>query len=210
MVLLITKSSFRYGHARDLVEYIRRDGGKEVPVKDHTGREAGRETLQRFVAASERHGFERQFIIAPDPDAEYTPAEVDRGVRSTMREWRSERRSTRYVYAVHDSQETPHAHVAVTGPQRQLRMDEQDLQEFRNLARDEFDERERLARRRADPTREPDHHLGHPESDEGPTKAPSTPDLDDSEADRRAEREIDPAPEPDAGEGRDGGPERER
>ncbi|WP_435362310.1 hypothetical protein [Haloarchaeobius sp. DFWS5] len=147
MVLLITKTDFQYGGAGDLLRYISRDNDQEVPVKDHTGRELDQNKRSRFVDVSEQYGMERHIIVAPDPKAEYSASEVDRNVRSLMREWREARKRTHYVYAVHDSQETPHAHVAVTGREQQLYMDREDIESFRERAGEVFKEPQRLAQR---------------------------------------------------------------
>lgn len=152
MVLLIADTTYKRGGAGPLVQYIQWDGGDRVPVKDHTGRDLDREGIQEFVEESTRHGMERHVILAPDPEARYSVSEVDRGTRDVMREWRSGRWNTRYVYAVHDSKATPHAHAVMTGPERLLRMDKQDLQKLHTLACEAFAERERLARRQARPT----------------------------------------------------------
>ncbi|WP_267644007.1 hypothetical protein [Haloarchaeobius amylolyticus] len=147
MVLLITKTDFQRGGAADLLAYIRRDNGKKVPVRDHTGRELDARARERFIGVSERYDMERHFIVAPDPKAAYGAREVDRNVRSLMREWRADRKATEYVYAVHDSKETPHAHVAVTGHKEQLYMDTTDLESFESLAREVFKEPQRVAQR---------------------------------------------------------------
>jgi len=76
--LLIAKTDFQYDSARKLVEYIKEDKEQPVLVKDHTGKELDQAELETFVEASEHYGVERHMIIAPDPDAEFDPSEVDR------------------------------------------------------------------------------------------------------------------------------------
>lgn len=189
---MIAKTSFRYADAGDLVQYISRDAGERVPMKDHTGRELNRDQLQNFVEESRHHGMERAIVVSPDPDAGFSPREVDRGVRDLMREWRSDRRSTRYVYGVHDSGATPHAHVAVTGPERQLRMDRQDVRTLHDLARKAFAEPERLARRRADRTAAAE--AVQKSSDRVPTPEP-TDSSRAADPDPAPEREVKREPE---------------
>lgn len=167
---MIAKTDFQASGAADLVQYIKRDDKRQVPVKNHTGRELDQEQLQQFIDVSEEYGMERHFIIAPDPEAGFDPDEVDRNVRTVMNDWRGDRRGTQYVYAVHGHDQRPHAHVAVTGRKDALRMNKQDIVAFRERAREAFDERERLADRAKRPdkqaavssttataTAEPDH-----------------------------------------------------
>jgi len=144
---MIAKTDFQYDSARTLVEYIKEDKEQPVPVKDHTGKELDQAELKTFVEASKHYGVERHMIIAPDPDAEFDPSEVDRKTRQVMDEWRSDRLGARYVYAVHGHDDQPHAHVAVTGREQALHMDKQDVVEFRETAREAFAERDRLEQR---------------------------------------------------------------
>lgn len=148
---MIVKTDFQRGGAADLVEYIKYDRKQDkqrVPVRDHAGRDLEDADLKRFVEQSETKGMERHFIISPDPDAQMSAKELDRGTRRLLSDWRSARPSASYVYAIHSGGEKPHVHAAVTGQERDLWMDRDDVVEFREQARDAYREAERL------PTRE--------------------------------------------------------
>ncbi len=144
---MIVKTDFQRGGAGDLVDYIKYDrkAGKErVPVRDPSGRDLDQSELEQFAEQSKADGMERHFIISPDPDAQLGTKELDRGTRRLLSDWRSGRPSVNYVYAIHDGGEKPHVHAAVTGQERDLRMDRNDMVEFRERARDAFGEVERL------------------------------------------------------------------
>ncbi len=144
---MIVKTDFQRGGAGDLVDYIKYDGkaGKErVPVRDPSGRDLDDADLERFVERSKENGIERHFIVSPDPDAQLRSKDLDRGTRRLLSDWQSDRPSVSYVYAIHDGGEKPHVHTAVTGQERDLRMDRTDIEEFREQARDAFREAERL------------------------------------------------------------------
>ncbi|MFB6197659.1 MAG: relaxase/mobilization nuclease domain-containing protein [Halobacteriaceae archaeon] len=144
---MITKTDFQRSDAGSLVEYIERDNDCRVPVKDKTGKRLSEQEMDQFVEQSRRFQAERHLIIAPDPTADYSASEVDRFTRRTMRQWRTHRSSAQYVYAVHQPEGKTHAHVAATGRMEDLRMDKEDLKEFRELARETFRERQRIAQR---------------------------------------------------------------
>lgn len=205
------KTDFEPGGAGSLVDYIKRDRGTRVPVRDHLGRELGDGGLQRFVDVSKKYGIERHVVVAPDPNADYTVEEVHANVRTVMDEWRSDRPTVRYVYAVHDSSGPPHAHIAMTGREYHLRMDRRDLQSFRETAREAFKEPERLAQR--EPEREAEATATRELTktaerlatgrEPGPDQAAQqTGKLADPERDREAEPEIDRETSPERGANR--------
>jgi hypothetical protein len=143
---MIAKTDYQRNGAGDLVRYIERDteSDNDVALKGPHGQKLSKVERDRFIERSEDHGMERHFIIAPDPDATYDATEMDRRTRELMNDW-TEDSTADYVYAVHDKGEKPHAHVAVTGQERHLRMDREDLAEFREQARSTFQERDRLS-----------------------------------------------------------------
>ena len=69
-----------------------------------------------------------------------------------MTEFRTDRPSIEYCYAIHDGEDRPHAHVLMTGDTGDLYMDTQDLETFENTAERTMDES--LKRDAADRTRE--------------------------------------------------------
>lgn len=190
---MIAKTDFEYGDAGALVDYIKRDGGERVPVRDSLGRELDGEDLQRFVDASEWYGIERHLIVAPDPEADYTPAEIDDNIRTLMNEWQRDRPTIQYVYTVHEGRSVPHAHVAATGQEYSLHMDTEDLRQFRETARRAFKEPERLAEREAVPEAEKTATHGHGRlvSRSGGVRDPPTADPSGDDADPRRGATVD-------------------
>jgi hypothetical protein len=144
---MITYSDYSEGGAGALVNYMQTDQGREITIRDHTGKALSRDELEQFVQHSKECGFERQFIVSPDPDLDVHHRAFDRRTRALMRQWRADKANVRYVYAVHDQRDKPHAHVAVTGPKRELYMDRDDLDAFRETATDVFRESERTSHR---------------------------------------------------------------
>lgn len=205
MVVLITKTDFQFTHAGDLVEYMQQDKDRSVPVRDRTGRELSKDEIGSFVEESKEYGMERQFIISPDPAAEYQPKEVGRQTRKVMSAWRSERPTANYVYAVHGHQEIPHAHVAVTGRKPDLEMTKDDLTSFRELAREKFREPHRLRHRDRTSTkhRTAERAAEKTAAREARLEAELDPDPDPTlERDFDPSSDADPAPDLDPGGGR--------
>lgn len=151
---MILKTDFRRSGAGNLVQYMRRDNEKAVELRDKAGRALSQEEVEQFVDKSAAYGFQRHIILSPDPAADYSGRELDRHTRATMREWRADRPSANYLYAVHREVENPHAHVAATGKERDLRMDKADITQLRERAREVFRERERVPQRERHPERE--------------------------------------------------------
>jgi len=146
---MIVKSDFQTGSAGNLITYISEDAERTVEIRDSTGRKLSEKEIEAFVGRSETADMQRQFIIAPDPDAGYTAAEIDQCTRSTLNEWKAEKPSVEYVYGVHARPESgkSHAHAAAIGKQRDLHMETDDLTSLREQARERFRERTRLRSR---------------------------------------------------------------
>jgi hypothetical protein len=151
---VIVKTDFQRGDAGDLLEYIQRDDkeGECVPVRDHSGRQLDEERIAAFAEQSAKHGFERHLILAPDSEAQLTTDQLDRGTRRLMSDWRADRPSVSYVYAVHPGDGKPHVHAAATGRERDLYMDREDLAALRQDATEAFREEERRVARTGRPT----------------------------------------------------------
>lgn len=148
---MIVKTDFNRGGAGNLVKYIQRDRDQDrqrtVPLRNQAGRELTQEEIQQFVEQSRDFGFERHLIVAPNPDAGYTPAEVGANTRQLAQQQFGQEPQTRYLYGVHTDSCYTHAHVAATGREAELRMDRQEIQRLRDRARTQFRERERLSER---------------------------------------------------------------
>lgn len=148
---MIVKTDFQRSDAGDLVDYIKYDrkaSKQRVPVRDHSGRSLDDAEIEQFVERSEANEMERHFIISPDPSARISKPELDRGTRRLLSDWRADRPSVSYVYAIHDGGDKPHVHAALTGQERDLWMGRDDVVELNDQAREAFREEERL------PTRE--------------------------------------------------------
>jgi len=124
---MILKTSYRRDSAKALTEYISRL--RNMEVRDRDGNVMSKEEIDHFIEKSKSNNFEREFIISPDnhdiavdPMSEYT--------RKGMDQWleEKERSSVDYIYAIHyDKEDHPHAHVAMTGRVKDLKMHEADL-----------------------------------------------------------------------------------
>jgi hypothetical protein len=137
---MIVKTSYRDHGASALAEYIGRD---DHQVRDRAGRELSDRELKRFIDQSDHHGFEREFIVSPEAGDDMPPGELEQRTRQTMREFEDGRPSTRWVYAVHDDTDHEHVHVAATGRRRDLYMDREDIECFRERGTELFREPER-------------------------------------------------------------------
>ncbi|WP_135305977.1 relaxase/mobilization nuclease domain-containing protein [Haloarcula amylovorans] len=144
---MILKTDFQRSGAGKLLKYIRRDRDadrEKVPLRNRLGREVDEQRIEQFIEKSEQFGFQRHFIVSPDPDAEFTPEEVQSNTREFMKSAFDRQPTTDYVYAVHTDTEIVHSHVAATGSELELRMDADDIKQLRSRASDVFDEPERL------------------------------------------------------------------
>ena len=92
---------------------------------------------ESFIEKSERHRFERELRISPDPEADVSKAELERETERYLREFTQDRPSVRGVYSFHNDNGIAHTHVALTGERRDLYLDRNDLER----------DRERLSRR---------------------------------------------------------------
>lgn len=187
---MILKTDFQRSGAGKLLKYIRRDReqdtkGQKVPLRDRLGREVDEQRIERFVAKSERFGFQRHLIVSPDPDAGFSSDEVGSKTREFMQSEFGQQPTTDYIYAVHDDSDIVHTHVAATGQERELQMDADDLERLRGRAKDVFREPERLKEQA--PEREPESHSEIGAADSTLAESASVD----------AEREADTAPERD-------------
>ena len=144
---MIFKTDFRDSGAGDLVDYIQRDRSRDsvesVPVQNRAGRELSEAEVDQFINKSRDLDFQRHMIVSPDPSGQYTPEEVSANTRELLDREFGERPTTNYVYAVHRDTEFPHAHVAVTGQESELRMDREDIDRLRERASEIYNEPER-------------------------------------------------------------------
>jgi hypothetical protein len=151
---MIVKTDFRDGSAGDLVQYIQRDRSQDavntVDLRNPSGRELGDTEVDRFVNKSRDLDFQRHLIVSPDPTGQYTPDEVSEHTQELMNREVGQQATTNYVYAVHRDTEFPHAHVAVTGQESELRMDREEIDRLRERASEIYNEPERT--QQASPT----------------------------------------------------------
>lgn len=109
-------------------------GRKEVPARGRSGFELTEREREKFVEAAERHDYVQRWHVSPPPDAEATAEDLRRETASLAHERTKDVPTSRVAYAVHDDQSTPHAHVLITGPHDELRMDREDIAETRTKA----------------------------------------------------------------------------
>jgi hypothetical protein len=135
------------GSAGALVQYL--DKGHEQGLKNRYGEEMSAEERERFVEKSREHEFRRLITIAPGDGERLSDREMSLRTRRTVNEFFRDRSTAEYCYAVHRDTEHDHAQVALTGKKRDLYMDRDDLDRFRELSREQFPDldRERELRR---------------------------------------------------------------
>lgn len=135
----ISKTDYRRGSTRRLVNYIDRDENHEL--KNRAGQTMTDEEREIFNKRSEYHEFERHMILSPDSD-EYSEQEVEEATRDSINSYFEGDETVDFCYSVHRDEQGPHAHVALTGDADELSMYQDDLQEFREQSEEQFLERE--------------------------------------------------------------------
>lgn len=151
---MIVQTSYREHGAGALFRYISRD----ERVRDRAGRELTDRELRGFVEQSKQHQFERDVILSPERDEEFSATELERAARETVAAWERDsdrsRGSARWVYAVHRDTDHEHVHVAMTGTKHDLYMDRSNLADLRERFREKERERERERERDREQKRE--------------------------------------------------------
>lgn len=141
----IVYTDYRSGDAKALLDYIERD---HAPIHDRTGREMSEAQRREFIDKSSAHNFQRQVVISPENRHDLSAEDFHRATRDTVKEFARDRRTTTYAYAVHREMENhPHVHVAMTGERRELYMNRDDIQQFREQSHERFIAREEQRRR---------------------------------------------------------------
>jgi hypothetical protein len=114
-----------------------------MTLRDRSGRELSDREIESFVDQSEHHELEREIILSPERGDDLPPGELEQRSRQAMRDFERDRPTCRWVYAVHRDTDHDHVHVAATGKRRDLYMDREDIQRFRERGTELFRERER-------------------------------------------------------------------
>lgn len=180
---MILTTDYQRSGLENLLEYMSRNKGDKIALEDSRGRELAKADVKALIEKSEEYGIERHFIVSPHPDADYSDHELARNTRMTLREWQADRPSTEFAYAVHSEHQNPHTHVAVTGRERDLWMDKEDVEQFRETARETFRETERLQHKELESSKDPREKQERPEY--------LNPDVE-----KQAEPELESEPEP--------------
>jgi hypothetical protein len=139
---MVARVNYSREGAGQLVEYIERGADR---VRDETGRELSDRDVDRFVRRSQQRGFTRSVVLSlpAEADAQLSERDVERETRRTMNEQLADAPSARYVYGVHEDTDHTHAHIALTGAERGLIWDVDDLDQLRATADKRFIERHR-------------------------------------------------------------------
>jgi hypothetical protein len=135
---MFVHTSYRESGASALVNYIEQDH----PLRNSAGRELSGHEVRDFIDKSERHEFEREFQLSPDPEAAVSQRALERQTQRFIGEFLTNRRSVRAVYAYHGSTDVPHAHVAMTGKRRDLFVDRDDLARMRQQLEQRLEQRQ--------------------------------------------------------------------
>jgi hypothetical protein len=126
-------TNYQRSGAGALLNYIEKGRG----LRNSAGRPVTDRERESFIEKSERHRFEREVRISPDPEVDVSQAELERETERYLREFTQDRPSVRGVYSFHNDNGIAHTHVALTGERRDLYLDRDDLER----------DRERLSRR---------------------------------------------------------------
>ena len=143
---MIVNSSYSRGDSGGMQRYMKSDDHKKTKVKNAQGREITRKERAEFTAKCKENDMWRHVSFSPDPRANMGDGEMNRGVRKTMSELKEDRPSLDYHYAVHNTgrgsrdYEHEHAHVIMTGDREDVEMWEEDLEELRETATENFNE----------------------------------------------------------------------
>ena len=157
------QTDYRDQGAGKLLAYIGREG--DTPVYDRAGRPLSSAQKARFIAASDRHQFNRHLIISPENGSELSNDELGRETRRTLEEFTKGRPSATYAYTVHRDTEHPHAHIALTGEKTDLYMDRKAIERVREQANERMVERYRYRHRSHEQDRQHVRERPHYEPD---------------------------------------------
>ena len=122
---MVARVNYRREGAGDLVRYIER--GDDRDLRNEAGRSLSDREVDHFVRRSEERGFSRSVVLSLPEHADATPRlsdrQVERETRQVMNEQLRNAPSARYVYGVHEDTDHRHAHIALTGLERDLAWD---------------------------------------------------------------------------------------
>ena len=76
---MITDTSYDRGSPAKLMNYLRRDEGRDRDLRDHRGREFDADDREEFREHAIENGMHRHYSINPDPDLDWSDGDLDRG-----------------------------------------------------------------------------------------------------------------------------------
>ena len=142
---MVARVNYRRDGAGDLVRYIER--GDDRDLRNEAGRSLSDREVDRFIDRSQQRGFTRSVVLSIPDHADENPwlsdRQVERETRQTMNDQLRDAPGARYVYGVHEDTDHRHAHIALTGPERDLTWTRDDLDRLRERADERFIERHR-------------------------------------------------------------------
>ena len=169
---MVARVNYRREGAGDLVRYIER--GDDRDLRNEAGRALSDREVDRFVRRSEERGFSRSVVLSVPDHADENPRlsdrQVERETRRTMNEQLRNAPSARYVYGIHEDTDHRHAHIALTGAERDLTWDRDDLDQLRERANERFIERHREFEREFERDRDRDRRQERVDRDRGRTR----------------------------------------
>jgi hypothetical protein len=148
---MFVKKDYREAGAGPLLSYIGRENHE---LQNRRGERMSGEEIEEFVAKSENHQYQEQWIISPEHGENLSEEELSLAARKTMSQHTENRPTAGYCYAVHRDTDHPHVQVAMTGEKADLWTDENDLDRVRENAREQFREREHEREREREQERE--------------------------------------------------------
>lgn len=120
-----------------VVNYLDKDQGLE----NRHGEQLDDVDKARFVERGEENEIARMITFSPENGGELSDEELSESTRRAMREYMRGRYSADYLLAIHRDTDHPHTQLALTGNKDDLWMDEEELDELRQLGLDHFPER---------------------------------------------------------------------
>lgn len=131
----IAETKYRRGSVANLLSYIGRD---ENVLKNRAGLEMDNQDIQHLIDRSEKHQFERHYIISPKNWM--TDRELEEATRDSINQY-FDGPTVDFAYSVHRDEKGPHAHVALVGSEDDLEAYPPELEEFNDLSEEIYDEK---------------------------------------------------------------------
>lgn len=148
--------------ARGKMNYISRDseneqskGREQVPVHNQAGRPMTESEREQFLEYAQQNDYVQRWQVSPPNGDDLSRDEVRRETRRVINDYTQDKPNARVAYAVHTDQDGPnHSHVLLTGNERELRMNREDIEQTRTNAHQRMTANERYRQRQKEQEQE--------------------------------------------------------